>query len=505
MSLSIGSLERRIGGVLLGLLVSWLSGQAQFEETYTPIRLSGQVPKAVRTEVGDRTDAELALDAGGLGRRKGKEYYTLSNYALSEALRSGEVYFNDEVSTYLSTIVDTLLRDEPELRPKITVYATRIGIPNANCWRDGTIFFNLPLLTYLESEAQVAFILAHEIAHYRKQHVLNQFRKVQEVKGEAFRRQQDAEAILEVLRFSREQESEADLLGFDLILRSPYDPGEALGALETMQAIDEPSDGEILDLPELFGLPDFSPLDSCACDTARIRGKVSEKVTYKLSITGDFESGGVEEKEDPKEDAAEEDDDALATHPDLETRIEALVEKLIEMGSIDTRASFLLGEERFRRIQDIAYFEHIEKMFQRADYMHSLYGALRMLSYFPDNQYLHEMAAKNLYWLAFYDDRDLRLEVFMRQRLYENLSYGSFACGLRRLFKADFRELVETFIADRAARYPESGPLMMLQGQIAELQEQPQAAQQAYQSYLDAFPDGKYQPFVSYRLQQLNP
>lgn len=503
MSLSIGSLEWRIGGLLLCLLLSWRSGQAQFEENYTPIRLSGQVPKAVRTEVGDRTDAELALDAGGLGRRKGKEYYTLSNYALSEALRSGEVYFNDEVSTYLSTIVDTLLREEPELRQKITVYATRISIPNASCWRDGTIFFNLPLLTYLESEAQVAFILAHEIAHYRKQHVLNQYRKVQEVKGEVFRRQQDAEAILEVLRFSREQESEADLLGFDLILRSPYDPGQALDALETMQKVDAPAEGEILDLPELFGLPDFAPLDSCACNTARIRGKVTEKITYKLSTSGEFESGQSESQDAPEED--EPDDDELATHPDLETRIESLVKKLVEIGSIDTRASFLLGEERFRKIQDIAYFEHIEKMFQRADYMHSLYGSLRMLSYFPDNQYLHEMAAKSLYWLAFYDDRDLRLEVFMRQRLYENLSYGSFACGLRRLFKKDFLELVETFIADRGARYPESGPLLMLQGQMAELQEQPQNARQAYQSYLDAFPEGEYQPFVSYRLQQLNP
>ena len=501
MSLSIGSLERRVGTVLLCLLLSWLSGQAQYEQSYTPIRLSGQIPKAVRTEVAERTDAELALDAGGLGRSQGKEYYTLSNYALSEALRSGEVYFNDEVSTYLSTIVDTLLRDEPELRAKINVYATRIGIPNANCWRDGTIFFNLPLLTYLESEAQVAFILAHEIAHYRKQHVLNQYRKVQEVKGGAFRRQQDAEAILEVLRFSRAQESEADLLGFDLILRSPYDPAQGLGALRTMQDIDEPSVGEILDLPELFDLPDFSPLDSCACDSAQIKGKVLEQVNYKLSIYGEFESGEV----DPDPDEEEYDEEELATHPDLETRIEALVQKLAEIGSINARPSFLLGEERFRKIQNMAYFEHIEKRFQQADYMHSLYGSLRMLGYFPDNQYLHEMAAKNLYWLAFYDDRDQRLEVFMQDRFYKNLSYGSFACGLRRLLKADFRQLVETFIADRAARYPESGPLMMLQGQIAELQQHPQQAQQAYQSYLEAFPEGKYQPFASYRLQQLNP
>ncbi len=501
----IGNLRRTgLAGICCGLALS-LQAQIPFEFDYAPLRLTTEIPIEVRNSIAKISSEEADADVGNLGR-DGERYYTLSNYALSQAMRSGDIFFDGEVTEYLATIADTLLRNEPELRAQITIYATRISIPNANAWRNGTIFFNLPLLSYLNSEAEVAFILAHEIAHIRRSHSLNQFRKVQEV-DEAFRKTNESEKWLEVLRFSREQEMEADLLGIDLILDSPYDPAEAILALQHLQEIDRHTNGFFLDLPQAFGLDSLAILQECQCDSARVYRYIGQD----LARDGDEEndqnkkSGGNQNDtvEEPQTEKEELDEDQYATHPSLASRITALSEKLDEVGEIEGRARFLHADSTFYQIRTRAYFEQIEKTYQQARYASSLYGALRMLESHPANQYLYEMIAQNLYWLAFYREQGPIKESFLMGHPDQSLTYGSLICGLNQLRKSDWEGLLGSFLTSGVERFPTSETLLVLQGQWAEMYEVEETARTAYQKYLELYPDGQRHLFVRNRLEQL--
>jgi len=462
----------------------------EFEQDYTPLRMEGTLPQEAIEQVSKLTDRDLRLDEGELGE-DGYSYYAYSNYALSKAFQSGEIYFGGEITKYLSELLDTLLVDQPDLRADLKVYGTRIGIANASSWRDGTVFLNIPLLVYLENEAQLAFILAHEISHFQKKHVLRQFRKIQEVGAENIGAEQDTEQLMEVLRYSRIQELEADSMGLQTILASPYNASEALTALAVLKEIDEPNLGDILDMHKLFGMDSLPRQDRCLCDSSDIFLE-SDRLLDGASLLG--------LEEDLEEPVSY--PDSLATHPSVDSRIETLVGLLARLGGVEEKQNYVLGKERFNRIQLIAFFEFVQKDFEKGRYASSLYTSLRMLQDFPDNRYLNLMAARNMYWLAFYNDRGDRRELYFDEDHYQTLSYGSYACMMRRLPNSAFHALARMFIAQKQEKFPDEPEYMILRAQTAELVGNTSTAKTYYQAYLDAAPNGPLHLFAEYRLSQ---
>jgi predicted Zn-dependent protease len=103
--------------------------------------------------------------------------------------------------------------------------------PEFGAWvaPNGTIRVTTGLLLRLANEAQLAYVLGHEIAHYRRRHALRRW-------GEILARSRDlAREVGVIAAFSREQEYEADQLGFDLMLQVGYDVREAPRAMERMR------------------------------------------------------------------------------------------------------------------------------------------------------------------------------------------------------------------------------------------------------------------------------
>ena len=109
-----------------------------------------------------------------------------------------------------------------------TVYVDQYMAPNAFAMPGGVIVFSAELLELLETEAQVASILSHEIAHIELDHCLNAF------KFEMAKDKYDLEAmdlfstlynVLIGLPFSKTQEDEADDYAFNYIVRNTdYQP-----------------------------------------------------------------------------------------------------------------------------------------------------------------------------------------------------------------------------------------------------------------------------------------
>jgi predicted Zn-dependent protease len=108
---------------------------------------------------------------------------------------------------------------------------------NAFCMPGGKIAFYYGILAQLQlSDDEVAMIMGHEMAHALREHARERMGKQAATRGaveigaalfglgQLGRTVADMGAGLLTLRFSREDESEADLVGMELAARAGYDP-----------------------------------------------------------------------------------------------------------------------------------------------------------------------------------------------------------------------------------------------------------------------------------------
>lgn len=125
--------------------------------------------------------------------------------------------------------------------PDIRIYVVRTPYFNASMAPNGMMQVWTGLLLRAQNEAQLAAVLGHEIGHYLERHTLARWRDLRwktDIAAFAglglsasgfgrFSELKDVLALASLSAFSREQEREADAIGFDLMTRAGYTPGEA--------------------------------------------------------------------------------------------------------------------------------------------------------------------------------------------------------------------------------------------------------------------------------------
>jgi len=162
-------------------------------------------------------------------------------------------YYND---TYLKNYVDSIGRRlVAELGP--TPYSFRFQIidqaePNAFATPGGYVYVSRGLLALINSEDELAGILAHEISHVTERHHARQARRstlpglltvpgnvvgsvVSPDVGKAINAPLERAGQVYLSSFGREQETEADAVGMQLAARSGYDPAALGDALTTLE------------------------------------------------------------------------------------------------------------------------------------------------------------------------------------------------------------------------------------------------------------------------------
>jgi predicted Zn-dependent protease len=108
---------------------------------------------------------------------------------------------------------------------------------NAFCMPGGKIAFYYGILEQLQlTDSEVAMVMGHEIAHALREHARERMGKTMATRGaielgaaifglgNASRMAADMGGQLLTLKFGREDESEADLVGMELAARAGYDP-----------------------------------------------------------------------------------------------------------------------------------------------------------------------------------------------------------------------------------------------------------------------------------------
>jgi len=122
---------------------------------------------------------------------------------------------------------------------------------NAFALPGGYIYVTRGLLAHMNSEAELASVLGHEIGHVTARHSVNQMSKAQLLNvglivGMILRPQLQnfgglAQAGLELLflKYSRDDENQADELGLRYLTRAGYDPRDMTRVFRTLQRVGE--------------------------------------------------------------------------------------------------------------------------------------------------------------------------------------------------------------------------------------------------------------------------
>jgi len=304
--------------------------------------------------------------------RKAEELFALeSNYLIDGMLGSGTVLYNDELSSYVSKVADEILKDDKELRSNLRFYILKSQVVNAFATDRGSIFITVGLLAQIENEAQLAFVLSHEIVHYQKNHAKTGFvenNRIEQGRGEYRRTKWNKE--ISKNKYSKELELEADVEGLKIFLNTKYNLKEINSAFNVLQYA-------------------HLPIEDVAFDSTYFN---SEFFVLPQSFN---------KKEIKEIEAVDDEDDENHTHPNINKRRAIMADEL-EGESNEGRVDFLLPEKEFYHAQVLARFELSYLYTKDRRYGEAIYNSYVLLKKYPDVEFLKTNIAYCLYALSKY-------------------------------------------------------------------------------------------------------
>jgi len=172
-------------------------------------------------------------------------------HRMHEALvNKGVVLENESYSRYLEHLVQELVPPSITQKIKIKPYIVVSPSENAFALPNGNIYITVGLLSKFENESQLAFVMAHEIAHIVNRDSLRESYNISSKTSASH----VADLFLfgtgvayssyakDIFSFSRETEMSADTAAVRYLSHSPFDLSQSVSALQLLK--DKYADGE---------------------------------------------------------------------------------------------------------------------------------------------------------------------------------------------------------------------------------------------------------------------
>jgi hypothetical protein len=363
-------------------LFSVLLGHSQqnLKENFSPLKSSGTLPDIFTQNIRNL----IKDDITELNKQKAEDrgiksnYLTAANYEIAKIVKSGNTLINDEVTNYLNELAGVVLKNNPTLKSQLKIYTYKSSVVNAYSYDKGYIFIDIGLISQAETEAQMAYILAHEISHYVKKHNIDGYVKYKKIDKNSYDGKTSEDKLIEKCQYSKEHESEADIEGFKMIEQTNYDFKQAEKAFDVLQYAHLP-----------FELVEFKK-------TYFNHGDYKLPDSYFLKEVSSIRNNSAE-------------DDTKHTHPNTAKRKQAISE-LIAKRSNTGRVNYIIGKEKFDYIRDLSRMELCRLYLKNRDYVNAFYAAYILEQKYPQNQYLAETMSKCMYALTLYARGDLRYD-----------------------------------------------------------------------------------------------
>lgn len=331
-----------------------LSAQVDFNN-YSTLLSKGKIPEDFTKLTYNKLEDDLKEGRAELKKGQEKIFFEGTNYAIDEILHSGLVIYGDDITNYISEIADHLLKNDNQLRSKLRFYTIKSNSSNAFSTDQGIVFVTTGLIAQLTSEAQLAYVLAHEISHYTEKHVVATF------DWKTRNNRQDSR-IASLSQYSKEKEFDADKIGIRLYNEAGYSESEIFSTFDVLMYSYLPFDE--IEFPFTY------------FNTDKIYVPSSLFPTKKYDIT-----------------AVEDYNDENSSHPNIKKRKEAAE---IEVGAFANwgKATETLGASRFNTIRNIARFESVRTDILDANYGDAMYSIFLLEKEFPNSIYLNRMKAQ---------------------------------------------------------------------------------------------------------------
>lgn len=328
----------------------------QFFDNYQPLRSSGKIPTDFLLTTQQKIEHDNQSDLTQVAKKRRNEFVNQINYSVDELLRSGEVVFGDTISAFLTSIGNRLLENNPTLRSKLRFYCYNTADANAFSTRQGIILLSTGLIAQVTSEAQLAYVLAHEIVHFEQKHVFESYKF--QLKNK-FTSQEEFKRLTS--NYSKDNELEADKLAVKLVRDAGYNPAEILKTFDVLLYAHLP-----------FEEIQFSP---------------QYLATKELIIPAEFPVI----KPRPIS-ANSKYNDYLQSHPNIDKR-KLFAEKEIAQ-FVDWKVVKNFDTLAFNFVRNISRFEFVRKKVFSNEPIEALYAIFVLEKNFPNSFFLKEMKAQ---------------------------------------------------------------------------------------------------------------
>jgi predicted Zn-dependent protease len=212
---------------------------------------------------GGKTDIDAVGNRNvGCGRGVGNWYSVEKQVAMgrsfAQQIESQVKLVNDPVVTeYVNRVGQNLVRNSDAQVP-FTIKVIDSDVVNAMALPGGFFYVNSGLILAADEEAEVAGVMAHEIAHVAACHAAREQTRASLLQmasipfifvgggiGYAGYEALGIGGMFGLLKFSRGFEAEADYLGIEYMYRAGYDPSAFVSFFEKVQAMEKKKPGTL--------------------------------------------------------------------------------------------------------------------------------------------------------------------------------------------------------------------------------------------------------------------
>lgn len=330
--------------------------QSNFND-YKTLKSKGSIPQDFSSLTYKKIQEDLKTGKENLTKSQEKVFFQGIHYGIDDILHSGMVVYGDEISKYVQEIAEKLLSDDPNLFSKLRFYTLKSNETNAFSTDQGMIFVTTGLISQLTSEAQLAFVLAHEISHYTLKHVVETFE---------YKVKRRSSGIRDLSIYSKEKEFEADKVGVKLYNKAGYDKSELVPSFDVLMYSYLPF--EEIEFPKSY----------ISTEMMFVPDNVFPDKKYEIKAEEDY-------------------DDSKSSHPNIKKRKETIENEISNYSNWGNSTS-LFGQEKFLNVRQICRFESVRTDILNSNYADAIYSIFILEKQFPESLFLNRMKAQA--WLG---------------------------------------------------------------------------------------------------------
>lgn len=432
----------KLKGLIALLMLSISIAKAQDFDNYHTLLSVGEMPndfrlmasEKYRKELEEIKNQKISKETKNIKRNFALE----TNFAITDLMMSGRVIYGDKLSTYINKIADLILKDDKELRDKLRFYILKSSVANALCTNQGIIFITSGLIAQVENEAQLAYIISHEIVHFKKQHNFEAFKKREAIlKGAGKRSTVTIEEKLKTLyKYSKKNETEADQLGFEFFLKTNYNPYAAYSSMDVLLYSYLPYD--MIDWnPEIF-------------ETQFYKFPKSYINSKKVEVNAD-----------------EDEDDEYLTHPNIGKRKSNLT-YLLNKENVDSngKSYFLISREEFLNVQKIARYELASLYLKDANPLMAYYISYLLDNTYGESYYTNKIKTMSIYSLARHSAYDYDLDNYGCDIDFYEGEIKNVAYFFTKIKTKELLVLAAKYLWEKSVKYPDDLQIKNMRDQV---------------------------------------